>query len=487
MPITYCRIIPGSAHNHLLIFLLALLFQTASTLLAPKPIDPSGWPDRFPAQDHCSRCGLCETTFVSKVQDACAFLGEGMGRIDSFEANVHGRSRHYLLSGDDNDNDNDEARFGVLQQPIRLAKGKGMTPEAQWTGVVTSIAYSMLEAKEVDAVVCIASSQQQQESDDGWCNPQPILARTTEQVLQGRGVKPALAPSLAVLDEIQADSSLRKLLFCGVGCAVQAFRSIQDSLDLDEIYVLGTNCVDNSPTPQAAQRFLQEGLGVEEGAARGYEFMQDFQVHVKTDSQYIKKPYFSLPGTIAAPSIATSCKACFDYTNGLADVVVGYMGAPLDDRMDQSYNTLTIRNERGSKMVETAWNANRLELGDVATGSGSHETLALSTVKADSIVLDMVGGKVPEKGMPIWLGRVLAGVISNFVSPKGLNFAKYSIDYHILRNYLHARKEWGEERAQRTMPQAARDIVQMYMADEKDATMRELVAQMEALKVQEKR
>jgi len=41
----------------------------------PQPIDPSGWPEKFPAKEHCSKCGLCETTFVSHVTDACAFLG----------------------------------------------------------------------------------------------------------------------------------------------------------------------------------------------------------------------------------------------------------------------------------------------------------------------------------------------------------------------------------------------------------------------------
>ena len=68
--------------------------------------------------------------------------------------------------------------------------------------------------------------------------------------------------------------------------------------------------------------------------------MADFKVHVKrtktsqageqTDS-YEKVPYFCLPGIVAEEAIAPSCLTCFDYTNGLADLVVGYMGAPLDD------------------------------------------------------------------------------------------------------------------------------------------------------------
>ena len=479
------------------------LSSSASTNSAAKPIDPSGWPDRFPAKEHCSKCGLCETTFVSRVSDACAFLGDGMGRMDQAEQKVHGRQRDLssmqwstsnpstsTSSGDKGRAE--EARFGILHEPVRLAKGKKIA-DAQWTGVVTGIAVSMLESGMVDAVVCISASGDNDnssskistgEGDKQWSYPEPIVARTVEEVLKGRGVKPALAPSLRVVDEIQKDASIRKLLFCGVGCSVQAFRAIQDDLNLEEVYVLGTNCVDNSPTPEAAQRFLREGVQIDATeSVRGYEFMQDFKVHVKTKDGYIKKPYFSLPGTIAKPSIATSCLACFDYTNGLADVVVGYMGAPLasHSRMDESYQTLTIRNERGSKMVQTAIEANRLQLGDIATGTGGHEQLASATVAADSIVLDMVGSKVPEEGMPVIMGNVMAFVISNYVGPRGINFARYSIDYHILRNYLHVLQEWGEDRATSTMPHYARDIVNYYLSPSSDGTLAKLKSQIQKL------
>ena len=51
----------------------------------------------------------------------------------------------------------DEGRFGVLHQPMMLARGVGI-PNAQWTGCVTAIALSMLESQMVDAVVCIANA-----------------------------------------------------------------------------------------------------------------------------------------------------------------------------------------------------------------------------------------------------------------------------------------------------------------------------------------
>lgn len=466
------------------------------------PIDPSGWPDRFPAKDHCSKCGLCETSFgIQRVVESCAFLNDGMSRIDTLEANVHGRRRDPQLTWSIDNRSKaravDEARFGVMHEPMKLARGVGME-DAQWTGIVTSIAVAMLEAGEVDAVVCIASDSQG-EDDTGrstrlWSSPKPILAKTKEQILEGRGVKPALAPSLNVLDLIRSDSSIRRLLFCGVGCSVQAFRAVQNDLireskHLQEVFVLGTNCVDNSPTPAAADKFLTEGVKIDSslvGNPRGYEFMQDFRVHVKTDSgAYVTKPYFCLPGTIAESSIATSCLACTDYCNALTDVTVGYMGAPLSydnregniPRMDQSLQTLTIRNPRGAKMVQLAIDAGRLEImGDVPKSDNGigHEKMAIQTVTADSIVLAMIGGTVPEEGMPQWLGEALALVIRRFVAPKGINFARYSIDYHILRNYLHMVDAWGEERARESMPQFARDVVDHYV--ETQAEMANLVS-----------
>lgn len=432
-----------------------------------RPIDyATGWPQKFPAKDHCSRCGLCETSFVSHVKDACSLLpGTGMSRMHELEVNVHGRSRneHHAI-----DTVADEGRFGVLQEEIKLVKGVGMN-DSQWTGVVTSIAISMLETNKVDAVVCIAGEH------GSWATPEAIVARSRDEILRGRGVKPSLAPSLKVLDEIKQGPSIRRLLFCGVGCSVQAFRAIQSELGLDEVYVLGTNCVDNSPTPEAAENFVRVGLGRGDMQdVKAYEFMQDFRVHAKTGDGYFTRPYFCLPGVIAKPSIATSCLACFDYTNGLADVVVGYMGAPLGagKRMDDSFQTLTIRNQKGVDMIETTSQCGRLSIGSIATGKGSFEDFALSTLQSDAIVQSMIGGSIMEKGLPEWIGNVLAFLLQK-VGPTGINFARYSIDYHLLRNYLHVVDEWGEASAKEMIPEYAQKIVKKYLQKE---TMKKLLS-----------
>ena len=234
------------------IFLSNALSSSSSSSSKPIPINGNEWPHKFPAKEFCSRCGLCETTFVSKVNDSCAFINGGMKRnIDSMEQTSHGRNRRWndetvITTQKKNGfkdvkdvkdvknvkDDNDELRFGVMSSPIMLGTGVGI-PHAQWTGCVTGIAVSMLEAGMVDAVVCIASKSTKEDSTSSsisnkkekknydWSEPEPILARTVNDVLRGRGVKPALAPSLKVLDEIKSDDSIQNLLFCGVGCAVQ--------------------------------------------------------------------------------------------------------------------------------------------------------------------------------------------------------------------------------------------------------------------------
>ena len=221
-----------------------------------------------------------------------------------------------------------------------------------------------------------------------------------------------------------------------------------------------------------------------------YEFMQDFRVHVKYDDKdssspsspsYERTPYFCLPGDVAEFAIADSCLACFDYSNSLADVVVGYMAAPLDSSMDQSYQSLTIRNARGENMVQSALDAGRLELGTEATGKGSHETFAMATVTSDNLVQKMVGGEMKTEGMPRFVGEIMASAMTA-LGPKGVSFARYSIDYHLLRNYLHCLDVWGEETANKMLPEYSAAIVRSYLESD---SFRELVDGIRAKKTRQ--
>jgi hypothetical protein len=103
-----------------------------------RPIAP-GKP--YPAKEHCSACGLCDSYFVAHVKEACAFLGDGMARGEAAEAAVHGRGRRL--------GDAAERRFGVTQR-MAYVKAKAPVAGAQWTGVMTTIAAAMLDSGAVD-------------------------------------------------------------------------------------------------------------------------------------------------------------------------------------------------------------------------------------------------------------------------------------------------------------------------------------------------
>jgi len=404
-----------------------------------RPIAPGS---AYPAKEHCSECGLCDTAHVARVKDACAFLGPGQSRIETLEPVVHGRARSPAPS--------DESRLGVALETFYGAM-RAPVDGAQWTGIVTSVALAALRSGAVEGVVCVASRE-----DDARA-PRPILATTEEEIMSARGVKPSLSPNLSVLAEVEA-RGLKRVLFVGVGCAVSALRAVEPYLGLDALYVVGTNCTDNGRW-EGFNKFI-DAASEDPDTVMHYEFMQDYQVHLKhVDGSYEKVPYFCLPAKDLTDVIAPSCYSCFDYVNGLADVVVGYMGVPyMDKPMDRHPQYVTVRNERGREMMDLI----RDDM-DVApsTSSGDRRPFVMQTVVADD---EAKLGRGPDKPAPRFVGKLLAWLLTK-IGPKGEEFGMYSLDYHTIRNYIYVNRAWGAKRAEEHVPEYAKRVVREYDVD----------------------
>ncbi len=399
-----------------------------------KPIAPGS---TYPAGAFCSTCGLCDTPFIASVATACAFLGDGMARLDALEPALHGRPR---------DTSGEEAQLGVIQDHF-YARAVPSVPGAQWTGIITALACSALESGLVDAVACVAGQP------DDPLSPRPLLARTPAEVRSAAGVKPTLSPTLELLPEIVESvkaGSIARLLFIGVGCQVQALRAVEPSLGLEKLYVLGTNCVDNGP--RAGLNTFLEAASASPATAKHYEFHVDYRVHIvhadaaATPTERI--PYFSLPASKLTDVIAPSCYSCTDYANGGADCVVGYMGAPYGGDatpMRSSWQHVVVRNGRGAELVgglagrKGGGGGPALETRPVVS-SGSRTALVKATVEADDAARR---GEGPRSPMPAWLGTILARLLTAF-GPRGIEFARYSVDYHALRNFLYIRRHWAK-------------------------------------------
>ncbi|WP_017327549.1 Coenzyme F420 hydrogenase/dehydrogenase, beta subunit C-terminal domain [Synechococcus sp. PCC 7336] len=377
--------------------------------------------DRYPAKELCSRCGLCDTSYVQYVKEACAFITQ---RIEELEASAHGRSRQL---------DSDRELYFGVHSHMTAARKLEPIEGAQWTGIVSSIAIAMLEHNWVEGVVCV------QNTEEDRFQPKPVIARTAEEVLAARVNKPTLSPNLSILDLVR-ESGMKRLLAIGVGCQIQALRAVQAELGLEKLYVLGTPCVDNV-TRAGLQKFLETTSRSPETVVH-YEFMQDFRVHFKhEDGSTETVPFFGLKTNQLKDVFAPSCMSCFDYVNSLADLVVGYMGAPF------GWQWMVVRNDTGREMFDLV--AEQLEFQPVMS-KGDRKSAVQQSIPAY------------DKGvtLPMWAAQLM-GVVIEKIGPKGLEYARFSIDSHFTRNYLYVKRNYPQK-LEEHVPAYAKCIVSQY-------------------------
>jgi len=380
---------------------------------------------RRPAKELCSECGLCDTYYIHYVKEACAFLNQQMSEL---EQAAHGRDRNL-------DNP-DELYFGVHQQ-MMAAKKKDPIPGAQWTGIVSSIACEMLDRGLVEGVVCVQNTKEDR------FQPMPVVARTKEEVLAARVNKPTLSPNLSVLEQVEK-SGMKRLLVIGVGCQIQALRAVEQQLGLEKLYVLGTPCVDN--VSRAGLQTFLETTSKSPDTVVHYEFMQDFRIHFKHEDGSVELvPFFGLNTKKLKDIFAPSCMSCFDYTNGLADLVVGYMGAPF------GWQWIVVRNQIGQEMLDLV--QDQLDTQPVMSQGNRKPAVQQSIPAYDQAVT-----------LPMWAAKLM-GVAIERIGPKGLEYARFSIDSHFTRNYLYVKRNHPEKLADH-VPEFAKRIVSQYKLPE---------------------
>jgi 3,8-divinyl protochlorophyllide a 8-vinyl-reductase (ferredoxin) len=376
---------------------------------------------RRPAKELCSECGLCDTYYVHYVKEACAFINQ---QIAPLEEQTHGRSRNL--------EEPDDLYFGVRQSMVAARKTEPIEG-AQWTGIVSSIAIEMLNRGLVEGVVCVQNT-----AEDRF-QPMPVIARTPAEVLAARVNKPTLSPNLSVLEQIE-QSGLKRLLVIGVGCQIQALRSVEKQLGLEKLYVLGTPCVDNV-TRAGLQKFLDTTSRSPDTVVY-YEFMQDFKVHFKhEDGSTETVPFFGLKTNQLKDVFAPSCMSCFDYVNSLADLVVGYMGAPF------GWQWIVVRNDTGQEMLDLV--QDQIETQPVMSQGDRKNAVQQSIPAYDKAVT-----------LPMWAAKLM-GVVIDKIGPKGLEYARFSIDSHFARNYLYVKRNYLDK-LEAHVPEYAKRIVGQY-------------------------
>ncbi|NTW51134.1 MAG: coenzyme F420 hydrogenase [Chlorobiaceae bacterium] len=386
----------------------------------------------------CSRCGLCMGNAWPEKESlqSCVF---NTGWLGMHEERLFGRRRDPA--------DPNELAFGITRSRFN-ARIKQPVEGAQWGGIITRIALRALETGLVDGVLTLHGTH---------LNPKAFLATSPFEVLEGRGNKPVLAPTLVALHTAWS-KGIRKLLVIGASCHVHALRDFQSRhlyLRDTEIHIVGIPCTDN--LEPANMRYVFNHISRHPESIVSLEFMQDYRVHIKHSSGPTEKiPYFCLPPAVLKPGVfSNSCMSCFDYLNSLADITVGYFGAPFSK--DWKLQWLLVRTEKGEKLFDLI--RNEVDISPEMGRGDAIPSVRASIPMTAAPILDPLSVE-KRKPMPRLLGELMC-LVQSIKGPRGIEFARYSIHIHAIRNYLFV-KHRMPERLNGLVPEHIHALVKSY-------------------------
>ena len=355
----------------------------------------------------CTDCGVSRTAEPKRCGRACQFIAPD---YPGLERQVHGRERDPEKA--------DELFFGPFQRMVQ-ARLKTPRPGAQWTGIATRLGERLLETGAVDAVIAIKP-----DADDRW-KPQPALITDPADMASCRGMRMGYAPLLQLVEPAR-ESGHRRLAIIGIPCQIYALRGLEAELGLDELYVIGTPCSDNTTT-ERFHEFLAL-LSDQPETITYLEFRADYRVELRFENGDVKEiPFLKLPIARLAPDFfPLTCRSCVDYTNALADITIGYMGG-------RGEQWLLVRNQRGETLLDL--------LGDeVDSRPPSSAGKRASAVRGFIRNVERAAGGLPLRAMPDWL-RPFMGWLMPKIGPRGLEFARARLEMKAAETVLHLRRE----------------------------------------------
>lgn len=392
------------------------------------------FPQAPPTRALCTDCGVSRTSNPNRCATACQFIQPD---YDSAERTVHGRRRDAVKP--------DEVYFGVFDamHVARLATPK---KGAQWTGITTSLAEQLLRNRCVDAVITVAPDK-----EDPW-RPVPVVITDPAKMSSCRGMRMGYAPVVACVEPAIA-AGHRRLAVIAIPCQVYALRELEKELkakgELDELYVIGTPCSDNTHTKHFHE-FLN--LLTDEPSTVNYlEFCTDFHVEIRfTHGQVKRIPFLSLPlSNLRSDFFPMTCKTCVDYTNALADITVGYMGG-------DGEQWLIVRNQQGQKILDAL--AGELVL--TPTKSSGKRASSVAGFIANT---RRAAGGLPLRRMPNFM-RPIMGKLMPILGPKGMEFARARIEMKAAESILHLQRK-HPKKAQHMLPWFIHQQVARYNMD----------------------
>ncbi|MCP2670099.1 Coenzyme F420 hydrogenase/dehydrogenase, beta subunit C-terminal domain [Maricaulaceae bacterium EIL42A08] len=394
---------------------------------------------RDPVDRHlCTDCGISRLEDPKACGKACQFIAPD---YLAMETKVHGRPR--------DESRPDELHFGPFKRMVRASLNSPIEG-AQWTGIATRLAERLLATDAVDVVLTVAP-----DPEDRW-KPVPVMITEAGAMEHVRGMRMGYAPLLALIKPVK-ERGYKRVAVIGIPCQVFALRAMEDQLNLDKLYVIGTPCSDNTTT-ERFHEFLAL-LSDEPDTITYLEFRADYQVELRFEDGRRKEiPFLKLPISKLPPDFfPLTCRTCVDYTNVLADITVGYMGG-------EGEQWLLIRNETGEELVNLiADEASLAEPGSKGRRKASVTGFITNTERA--------AGGLPLRGMPDWMRPLVAWLMPR-IGPRGLEFARARVEMKAAETVLHLRRN-EQARMKNMVPDHVWKLVEPYDLNPEDGERRE--------------
>ena len=278
--------------------------------------------------------------------------------------------------------DADKLGIGIVRD-VFLARSTDadILTKAQDGGVVTTLLWVAMQEGIIDGA--IETKMSNDKSSSGF------LARNKEELLQCAGNSYEPSASLELLNRISRDSN-EKLAVVGLPCQVAAVSNMKtypakNGANIDNLkLVIGLFC-GWSFSPGSFHQFLQENFDLSQVVKFDIPHHPAHTFDVYTTSG---KKTFELDEI--REFINPACSYCGDMTSQFADISVGSGRA-----MFRGWNTVIVRTEAGTDLVESARKKSLLEMQPIPAESLTHlkKVTLIKIKRAIENITELTGSK----------------------------------------------------------------------------------------------
>ncbi len=238
-------------------------------------------------------------------------------------------------------------------------------------GLVTDILLHLIETKEIDGAVVIAS-----DSDQIW-KGKPIVARSREEILSAMKSKYAISPTNSVFSEIRDIPG--KYALVGLPCQIHGYHkaaALDNRIKENVALTIGLFC--HAAIEHDALRIIWESIDTEK-RKDAVRFISRVGKHPGTPHLELKDGslypvYFSnkekyRPSSMEIINIVyrlytpSRCLTCFDSSSEFADISIGdpWMAPPADNvDFYKGWSFALVRTERAKKIIDKIKNDKKI-------------------------------------------------------------------------------------------------------------------------------